>query len=55
MKKIKYMIAMHRFFVTESPHYMAGTNKFAYNKQYPFAYIKFMYYCWKDYVPKIKL
>lgn len=40
MKKIIYL---HKFFVTESPSYMKGTNKVKYYLRYPIAYVKFMW------------
>ncbi len=49
---IKYLIDSHKFFVEVSPSYMQGTNRIKYYLRYPIAYIKFMWYAYKDYQPK---
>ena len=55
---IKYLIKSHRFFGRESQHYILGNwkeyikDKKAirdYNLRYPKAYIKFMWFSFKDY------
>ena len=52
--KLKYMIAMHKFFISESKSFMKGTSRFFYYGYYLIAYIKFMDYCHKDYVKQMK-
>jgi hypothetical protein len=44
------MAYSHRFFVNESPYYMTGTKRAEYYIGYPRAYIRFMWYSFRDYV-----
>lgn len=43
MKKLKFLIDMHSFFIKESPQYMKGAKTLkGYYLYYPIAYYKFM-------------
>ena len=44
MKKIKRIMELHNFFVTESPQFANDRSSFAYYMYYPIAYCKFMWY-----------
>lgn len=54
MKRLKYMWELHKFFVDTSKSFMQGTSRVRYYLYYPIAYFKFMWYSYKDFIPKTK-